>query len=156
MYLATMLQQKIARLASDFASQLIGVLTAAPLEELAELDRPSARSAPPAVRKIAKPMATKPVAAKKVRATKKSAITATTAPVGPSHEVKAAALAFVAERGSKGATAHQVDAYLTELGLPSAVDVVGVLSKAGAIRDAGFRRAAGKNATAPVYVATSP
>jgi len=148
-----MLQQKIARLASDFASQLIGVLTAAPLQELAELERPSTRT--PAVKRVVEKVEKK-VATKKV-ATRKTASARgrePTAAVTPTPAVKAAALDFFAERGSKGATAHQVGAYLTEIGLASTLDVVGALATAGAIRDAGFRRAAGKNATATVYIAS--
>ncbi len=71
----------------------------------------------------------------------------------PDAELTAAALAYFAERGSRGATAQQVAAHLAERGLTTTADVVGALVTAGAIRDAGFRRAAGRNATAAVFVA---
>jgi hypothetical protein len=141
-YLAPMLQQKITRLAAAFAAQIIGVLTAAPLDELVNLaSGPTSR---PVVRAKA------PSAKKKTRPQKSTA----PAPSAPSAEVTTAALAFFGERGSRGATAQQVGERLAELGLAAPNDVVDVLAKSGGIRDAGFRRAAGKNATAPVYVAT--
>ena len=153
-----MLQQKIARLASDFASQLIGVLTAGPLEELVQFTRPVA-SRPLAEKKAVTP--TSKTAPRK-SAPKKAALKLPAQSAGPDlpnaqalrwREVTTAALEFFAERGTRGATAHQLGVHLTELGLASSADVVGALAKSGAVRDAGFRRAAGKNATAPVYVA---
>ena len=161
-----MLQQKIARLAADFAAQIVGLLTAAPLDELVDLasrprrpspvgrttatatttSRPKKRSAPakstPAQRAPVK-------SAKSAKSVKNAA-----PPSAPSPEVMTAALAFFAERGSRGATAQQLGERLAELGLAAPTDVVTVLAKSGGIRDAGFRRAAGKNATAPVFVAT--
>ena len=148
-----MLQQKIARLAADFAVQIVGVLTAAPLDELVDLaSRPS-----PSPRPRPLPVG-RSTTTTKGRTKNKSAKPAPPAPPpsAPSPEVTTAALAFFAERGSRGATAQQLGERLAELGLAAAAptDVVTVLAKSGGIRDAGFRRAAGKNATAPVFVAT--
>ena len=155
-----MLHQKLTRLAADFAAQIIGVLTAAPLDELVDLasgtnarPQPVNRPAP-----VSRPAPVKrPPPTIRTSTTKKRAPATRTPPASPllpGPEVTAAALAFFAERGSRGATAQQVGERLAELGLPAPADVVAVLAQSGGIRDAGFRRAAGKNATAPVYVAT--
>ena len=142
-----MLQQKLARLASDFASQVIHALAAAPIDELIELtQRPASHAKPKAVTK-GSPM-------KKRRATRSPTTNSAPPPAPPNREVTTAALAFFAERGPRGATAPHLGTHLTELGLSSPPDIVDALAKSGAIRDAGFRRAAGKNATSPVYVAT--
>ncbi len=162
-----MIQQKIARLAEDFAAQLVGMFTAMPLDDL--VDECASRgegpkSVVPAVRVTRAARAS--ASAKQASASKRApdertpASRAEMAPEPeealPSSEILAAALAFVSERGSRGATAHQVGEHLTALGIAGAgsTDVASFLARSGSIRDAGFRRAAGKNATAPVFVAT--
>lgn len=148
-----LLEQKISRIAAEFADRIIGALTSAPIDELVALS-----SSPPVPRPAQPGRTTHPPRAsgRTLKATVRPAPSASS-PAEPSAEIMTAALAFFAERGSRGATAKQVGERLSELGLAAAagvVDVVGVLEKSGRIRDAGFRRAAGKNATAPVYVAT--
>jgi hypothetical protein len=75
-------------------------------------------------------------------------------PSSPSAATTSAALAFFVERGTRGATAQQLGDHLAQLGLAGSTDVVTSLAETGGIRDAGFRRAAGKNATAPVFIAS--
>ncbi|MFO0644081.1 MAG: hypothetical protein U0183_32945 [Polyangiaceae bacterium] len=69
-----------------------------------------------------------------------------------------AIVAFYVERATRGATERQVASHLEGLGLDTNVSTAAVeaLVANGKIRDAGFRRAAGRNATAPVYVANPP
>jgi hypothetical protein len=159
-----MIQQKIAGLAEDFAAQLVGMFTAMPLDDL--VDECASRG------EGARPVAAR---ARVTRASSKKTSASKTAPAertparrpaprmdpapepedaSPSSEILATALAFVIERGSRGATAHQVGEHLAALGIAGTTDVASVLARSGSIRDAGFRRAAGKNATAPVFVAT--
>jgi hypothetical protein len=152
-YLAAMLQQKITRLAAEFAAQIIGTLTAAPLDDLVALTsgRAPAKSRPPAARtKAARASAKK--SAPSLRAPAPSS--SPSSPSSPSAATTSAALAFFVERGTRGATAQQLGDHLAELGLAGSTDVVSTLAESGGIRDAGFRRAAGKNATAPVFVAS--
>lgn len=151
-----MLQQKIARLAADFAVQIIGVLTAARLDEVVDLasgargpSSPVGRPTTSRAKKRSTP--TKRTLSRREPAKRARATTASM-PSAPRPEVTTAALAFFSERGSRGATAQQLGERLTELGLAAPADVVTILTESGGIRDAGFRRAAGKNATAPVYV----
>ena len=133
-----MLRQKLARLASDFASQVIDALRASSLEELTQLADNGASRAEPVVKSVKKRAPKEKKAAPRDDAF--------------DQQLTMAALAFYDERGNRGATAQQLDAYLTELGLAPTADVVRVLADRGAIRDSGFRRAAGKNATAPVFI----
>ena len=155
------LEQKISRIAADFAARIVDALTAAPVEELLEL----ATSAVP-LRATRAARATRATPAVK-RSTSSSSparpaspprAPAPSVPSAPPAEVVAAALAFFRERGARGVTAPQLGDRLAELGLAGAVrapgDVVAQLANSGEIRDAGFRRAAGKNATASVFVAT--
>jgi hypothetical protein len=153
-----MLQQKIARLAEDFAAQLVGMFTTVPLDDLVD-DLASPRA--PATKVAARSTVTR---SKKTSAAPKRApksVPVESAPhrapepeaSSPSPEMIATALAFFAERGSRGATAHQLGEHLAALGFARSADVTSVLAQSGSIRDAGFRRAAGKNATAPVFVA---
>lgn len=67
-------------------------------------------------------------------------------------------VAFYVERATRGATERQVASHLEGLGLDTNASTAAVeaLVANGTIRDAGFRRAAGRNATAPVYVANPP
>jgi hypothetical protein len=147
-----MFEEKIARLAADFAAEMIRVLTAAPLDELIALasePRPRARAAPGAptrTRTSKRRTAPRPATLASEPSSEPSS--------GPGPAVTAAAMAFFAERGTRGATGQQVGERLAELGLPAQAGVIEVLTRAGGIRDAGFRRAAGKNATATVYVAS--
>ncbi|MBK8213551.1 MAG: hypothetical protein IPK71_07325 [Myxococcales bacterium] len=69
-----------------------------------------------------------------------------------------AIVAFYVERATRGATERQVASHLEGLGLDTNASTAAVeaLVANGTIRDAGFRRAAGRNATAPVYVANPP
>jgi hypothetical protein len=149
-----MLEEKIARLAADFAAEIIRALTAAPLDELVELA---------SARRARAPARGAPTAPTRTRASKQRTALRPGGPAAepsfapaaePSPEVTAAALAFFVERGSRGATDQQVGERLTELGLAAPAGVIDMLARAGGIRDAGFRRAAGKNATATVYVAS--
>lgn len=156
----SMLRQKLARLSSEFASQVFAALRAAPIEELAALAKPSAAK-PSASHPAAKrPSATRPVAVREAapaaapraratrtpRATKKAAEPARAA--APDRELTRAAVDFFTERGSRGATVAQVQDHLQA---DSANDIVSSLAERGVIRDAGIRRATGKG-TAPVYV----
>ena len=72
----------------------------------------------------------------------------------PSQAVLEATVAFYAERGARGATERQVATHLEGLGLggDASREAVDALVANGTIADAGFRRAAGRNATAAVYV----
>ncbi|HQY64480.1 MAG: hypothetical protein IPF92_11875 [Myxococcales bacterium] len=72
-------------------------------------------------------------------------------------KARAATVAYFAERGPKGATPRQVSEHLVGLGLDGDASdrIVDALLADGAVRDAGFRRAAGRNATAAVYVTTA-
>lgn len=72
-----------------------------------------------------------------------------------SSSVLDAIVAFYVERATRGATERQVASHLEGLGLDTNASTAAVeaLVANGTIRDAGFRRAAGRNATAPVYVA---
>jgi type IV secretory pathway VirB10-like protein len=164
-----MLRQKLARLSSDFASQVFVALRAASLEELAALAKPSAAKPSAAKPSAAQPSASKapakkptaaaPIAAKEgapiapkapvtraPRAPKKSAEPVRVA--APDRELTRAAVDFFTERGSRGATVAQVQERLQADG---ANDIVSSLAERGVIRDAGIRRATGKG-TAPVYV----
>jgi hypothetical protein len=130
-----MLRQKLARLSSEFATQVFLALRAASLEDLTALARPMA--AQPFVATV--PRIAKPRVAKNT--------TARVAPT-PDRELTRAAVDFFAARGAKGATAVQLQDHLQAEG---ASDVFTSLAARGVIRDAGIRRATGKG-TAPVYV----
>jgi hypothetical protein len=157
---ATMIQQKIARLAEDFAARLVGMFTAMPLDELVdECASRGERGVPVAARaRVTRATSKKASASRSAAPGRSPGRNSETAPepedASPSPEILATALAFVSERGSRGATAHQVGEHLAALGIAGPTDVASVLARSGSIRDAGFRRAAGKNATAPVFVAT--
>lgn len=150
-----LLEQKISRIAADFAERIVGALMSAPIDELVAFSE----SRPP-------PHAAEPGrAAHAPRARRASAAKATTtpaprasSPAEPAVEMIVAALAIITERGARGATAQQLGELLSAVGLATsgseAAELVAYLVKSGGVRDAGFRRAAGKNATAPVYVAT--
>jgi hypothetical protein len=149
------LEQKISRLAATFAARIVGALTAAPVDELLELasSRELLVRSPKATRARRTAKSSSSAA---LRAPAASATPAT--PAEPSAEQLLAALSFFRERGARGATAPQLGQRLSELGLAGSArapaDVVARLAGSGEIRDAGFRRAAGKNATASVFVAT--
>lgn len=153
-YLASMLQQKITRLAAEFAAQIIGTLTAAPLDDLVALTsgRAPAKSRPP----VARTKAARASSLKKSAPTRRAPAgsSSPSSPSAPSAATTTAALAFFVERGTRGATAQQLGDHLAQLGLAGSTDVVTTLAETGGIRDAGFRRAAGKNATAPVFIAS--
>lgn len=158
-----MLQQKIARLAEDFAAQLVGMFTTMPLDDLVDdLASPRARATTVAARSTV--TRSKKTSAAPKRAPKSVPVRSAPLesapnrapgpePSSPSPEMIATALAFFAERGSRGATAHQLGEHLAALGFAGSAEVASILARSGSIRDAGFRRAAGKNATAPVFVA---
>jgi len=155
------LEQKISRLAADFAARIVGALTAAPIEELVELgsSREPLRE-PLKVTRAARPPKSSSKAVRPGRAPSAASdrSSASSAPSTPPAEVLTAALSFFRERGARGATVPQLGDRLSELGMAgsarSPADVVARLASSGEIRDAGFRRAAGKNATASVFVAT--
>jgi hypothetical protein len=136
-----MLRQKLARLSSDFASQVFSALRAASLEELSAFAKPSPKQ--PAA---SKPAATKQPKARAPRAAKK--VVAPAPAAVPDRTLTRAALEFFSARGSRGATVAQVQEHLQG---EDAKDVVSSLAERGVIRDAGIRRATGKG-TAPVFV----
>lgn len=151
----------MTRLTSEFASRILDTLRAASLAELTARGKAPGSRAPkkvsaekPAAKKPpAKKPAAKSVSAKKIPAKKPATKRAPAAEARLDREVRFAALSFFADRGSKGATAHQLGVHLTELGLGSKADVIGSLATEGVIRDAGFRRSTGTgNKTATVYV----
>jgi hypothetical protein len=171
-----MLQQTLAVMATEFAATLIRTLRAAPIEELSRLlAETDAHAASPQAR------ADEAIAVtRQARADEAIAATPTGSPPPRRHAPRASAraepppapaavtvddsrsrdatIAYYAERGAKGATARQVSEHLAGLGLDGDASdrIVDALLAAGAVRDAGFRRAAGRNATAAVYVATLP
>ncbi|WP_146653936.1 hypothetical protein [Labilithrix luteola] len=180
-----MLRERIAELASDFASEVIAALKAAPLAELTALTK---KPLPPgydvAGRAPSPPSSTEEeatgtesesvqqelfneAAAPKTRGrkaggktkgaggksqgAKAKAAKAAPAPARLDQKRITAALDFFEMRGSKGATAVQVDEHLKASGFEGDVDVVTALVERGDVRDAGIRRATGKG-TAAVFV----
>lgn len=185
-YVAIMLRERIAELASDFASEVIAALKAAPLAELTALTKKplppgydlSARAAEspsedeelttvettttPAQQELFEESAPKTKGRKAGGKTKdaggksqgaKGKTAKPVAPVPARLDPKRinAALEFFEMRGSKGATAVQVDEHLKSSGFEGEIDVVAPLLERGEIRDAGIRRATGKG-TAAVFV----
>ena len=150
-----MLQQKITRLAAEFAAQIIGTLTAAPLDDLVALTsgRASGRAAAKSRSSSAARTTAVPPKLKRSAPTRVGPASSSS-PSSPSAATISAALAFFVERGTRGATAQQLGDHLARHGLAGSTDVVTSLAEAGGIRDAGFRRAAGRNATAAVFVAS--
>lgn len=161
-----MLQQTLVAMATEFAATLLRTLRAAPLDELAELleEQSDAPAMAPASEPRASDTATvtatparKPARlAQKRRVAQKTEELVTLPPTPPDDSAaRVATLAFYAERGAKGATSRQVSEHLAGLGLDAGASerVVDALAADGLVRDAGFRRAAGRNATAAVYVA---
>lgn len=183
-YVAIMLRERIAELASDFASEVIAALKAAPLAELTALTKkplppgydlaarvaesPSEDEEPTTVETTTAPAQqelfeaaskgkgrkaggkAKDVGGKSQGAKAKAAKSAP-APARLDPRRINAALEFFEMRGSKGATAVQVDEHLKASGFEGDLDVVAPLLERGEIRDAGIRRATGKG-TAAVFV----
>jgi hypothetical protein len=146
-----MLRQKLARLSSDFASQVFSALRAASLEELSAFAKPSAR--PPVRKPASAALASTKAASTNARARAPRAAEKVVAQVRavaaePDRKLTRAALDFFTARGSRGATVAQVQEHLQAEG---ANEVVSSLAERGVIRDAGIRRATGKG-TAPVFV----
>ena len=152
-----MLQQTLASMATEFAATLIRTLRAAPIDELSELlAETDAPATAPQVRAAA-PAASKPTPRRRARRRAPRGPKTAPAPVMvDDSKAREATVAYYAERGAKGATTRQVAEHLAGLGLDADASdrVVDTLVADGAVRDAGFRRAAGRNATAAVYVAT--
>lgn len=157
-----MLQQTLAVMATEFAATLIRTLRAAPIDELsrllAETDAPAvAPQARADEATAAAPTPKRPARRRAPRAGASVAPAPAPAPVTvDDSRSREATIAYYAERGAKGATARQVSEHLAGLGLDGDASerIVDALLAAGAVRDAGFRRAAGRNATAAVYVTT--
>ena len=144
-----MFTDRMAQITSAFAAQVLEALREASREELStrrakQPRTPTTREAP-----------TKPVVAQSKPA-KPAKPAQASAPGTPDAALTAAATAFFAERGRKGATADQLSAHFTELGIAESGDAVLLqLARDGAVHDAGFRRSTGTgHKTTPVYVAS--
>lgn len=142
-----MLRQTLDRLASDFATEVFLALRTASLDELSAIAKPSP-ARPRVARSAAAALSPAPASPPKARtrALKKAAEPTPAAP--PDRELTRAAVEFFAERGTRGATASQLQEHLQA---GSAVAVITALAARGIVRDAGIRRATGKG-TAPVFV----
>lgn len=154
-----MLQQTLASMATEFAATLIRTLRAAPIDELSQLLADTDAPAAPPTRAPEATAATTPSRRARRRAPRAPSTATPPAPaVVDDSKTRDATVAYYTERGAKGATTRQVAEHLAGLGLDADASdrVVAALVAAGAVRDAGFRRAAGRNATAAVYVATGP
>lgn len=151
------LRETLDRLTSDFARQVIAALRNASLDELAARAPAAAAVARP--RRGATPGHRARVAV--ARSPRTPRVAAPAAPAAPlpqsvtTPEMRSAALDVLEQRGSKGATATQLEAELSLQGFPVTADLVPSLVASGLVKDSGFRRASGGNATSPVYVAVA-
>ncbi len=166
------LRDSLDRLTADFARDVIKALRNASLEELTgrTATTPALTSAP--VRRLAPPQAqSQAPSPRSVRAVPRAqpplenepsydegfGTEAAAEPVAAVHvvvppEMRAAALRILEDRGGKGATAVQLDAELSLQGFAALPELMRSLVETGAVRDTGFRRASGGNATSAVYV----
>lgn len=147
-----MFTDRMAQITSEFAAQVLEALREASREELSTRRAKQPRTPTP------REAAPKPVVAqsKPARHAKPAKTAKPSAPGTPDATLTAAAAAFFAERGRKGATADQLSAHFTELGIAESGDAVLLqLARDGAVHDAGFRRSTGTgHKTTPVYVAS--
>lgn len=160
------------RLTADFARQVMEALRKASLDDLGGR---SSAALPPSARRTRprKPKPTRPAArvtrssrsprsARRSPAPKLAVASSVVGALAPSaldarnekafQVMKAAVLRVLESRGSKGATAAQLDAELALQGFAPVADVMSPLLESGEVRDTGFRRASGGNATSPVYI----
>ncbi len=167
------LQEKLAALVSSFADDVIAALRRAPLDEVMALTgnrsrleaapepartkqrrAPSAAPRPKEAAARPKEAAAHPkeaAARPKERAARPKEAAAPVVDISP---LIGAAERVFAERGSRGATALQLQDALAAEGLSpaeAAGDVIRLLVEREIIRDAGFRRTTGQG-TAPVFV----
>jgi hypothetical protein len=150
-----LLRDRLDLLTADFARQVIAALREASLAELAARSpaTPAPARAPLVTRTrpsaLPRERGRRPV---RERALSRSEIIV---PI-PSAATEAAALRILEGRGAKGVTALQLVAELSLLGFAPGPELVSALLERGAMRDTGFRRASGGNATSAVYVAGTP
>lgn len=140
--------ETLDRLTSDFARQVIAALRNASLDELAARAPAAAPAAQPrrgATARVAVARGPRTARAEKVAAALPQSVT--------TPETRSAALRVLEHRGSRGATASQLEAELSLQGFATASDLMQSLVESGLVKDSGFRRASGGNATSPVYVA---
>ncbi|MCL2726619.1 MAG: hypothetical protein FWD69_19540 [Polyangiaceae bacterium] len=157
-----MLSEKLARLVSEFTSQVFAALRNISLEELTALAQPpSAGSRSPTPKTPAKKTAATTAAQTRPprpKATPKANAALSAPPPAPPEGLTEmqSALEYFAERRDKGATVHQLETHLASLGFVPSAGLIDELLRSGDITDAGFRRAIAAGKTGAVYVARTP
>jgi hypothetical protein len=147
-----LLRDRLDLLTADFARQVIAALREASLAELAARSPTTPEPARAANVARARP---RPLPRERVRRPARARSSREILVPATSAAIEAAALRILEGRGTKGVTALQLDAELSLQGFAPAPELVGALLARGVLRDTGFRRASGGNATSAVYVGSA-